>query len=154
MTLKYTARDGGAGFKTTVEGAIRDLTAAMVIDARTTGLVQGYNVRLEFPDEWFRFQQTGSVSLQIPTDSLPYFAVGHAPAIQSVTWRARVNGTPPTCAMSVNGAAFNLAQDATLGKLCVGGSAAITLDTPFTLASATASAITELSLIVHYTLGS
>ena len=44
MTLKYTARDGGGGFKTTVESAIRDLTQTMVLDARTTGLVQGYNV--------------------------------------------------------------------------------------------------------------
>jgi hypothetical protein len=154
LTLKYTARDGGSNFASTVESAIKDMTNAMIVDAHTTGLVQGFNLRLEFPDEWFRFQQTGSVPLTIAADSLPFFTEGHTPTIQGATWLARINGNPATLAMSVDGASFNLAQNATLNKLCVGSSATMTLDTPFTLAATTPASIQELSLVVHYTLGS
>jgi hypothetical protein len=153
VTLKYTARDGGGNFKATVESAIKDLTANMVVDAQTTGLVQGYNVRLEFPDEWFRLQQAGSASLTIRSESLPLFTRAHTPTVQSATWLARINGNPTTYQMSVNATTFNLAQNQTLNKLCAGSSATPALDTPFTLSAASAASIRDLSLIVHYTLG-
>jgi Tc toxin complex TcA C-terminal TcB-binding domain/ABC toxin N-terminal region/Neuraminidase-like domain len=154
LNIKYTARDGGSSFLGAAQNQIKDSTAKMVIDAKTTGLTQGYNVRLEFPDEWFTLQQSGTVSITVPSASLPFFAQGHTPALQSATWLARINGNPATFTMSLNGASFNLAQNATLNKLCSGASAAVAFDAPFTLATVNAGSVQELSLIVHYTLGS
>jgi len=155
MTVRYTARDGGEGFKGTVESAIKDMTSKMILDAKTTGLVQGYNVRLEFPDQWFQLQQSGTTTLTLPSDSLPFFTKGHGPiTVQSVTWLARINNNPATYTMKVNGTSFNLAQNQLLNKLCQGASATVQLDSSFTLASASATSIQELAVVISYTLGS
>jgi hypothetical protein len=153
LNIKYTARDGGSGFRALVEQVLGQHLQGMLVSAQTTGLNQGFNVRLEYADAWHRLQQTASVPLTIGAHQLPFFTVGHKPKIAGARWLARVAGDPSSFEMSVDGSPFSLTQDPSLGNLCTATSPAIKLDTPFTLAAAGAASLQELSLVVNYTLG-
>lgn len=154
LHLHYTARDGGSTFKTMVDAEQRDLLNQIITTASATGLFQAYNLRQQFPNEWWKLKQTNSTQVTIGLQHLPFFVQGHTPAIDSVTWFARVNGDPSLYVMSVDGANFNLNRNTDLAKLCIGSSAPITLDTASTLATSDASKLEDLTVLVHFTIAS
>jgi hypothetical protein len=158
LTLKYTARDGGSGLRTTVEGVLRTALQAMAVDKTSAGLYQAFNVRREFSDAWFRLRQSGTVGLKITADMLPGFSAAHTPAIASARWFGRVAGDPSSFAMSlaVGGASassFSLSTTP-VPKLLGATSPAFALGDDVTLAATGAANLEELSLVVSYTLGS
>jgi hypothetical protein len=73
--------------------------------------------------------------------------------IDSAIWFAKVDGAPAVYVMSQDAVDFNLNRNADLGGLCVGTSVPLTLDTAFTLAATDTSKLKDLTLLVHYTLG-
>jgi hypothetical protein len=148
--LKYTARDGGKGFKDLVEGVLKDFLNAMVLEASRTGLFLAFNLKHEFPNEWYRLKQTKSVSLNVSKDRLPFYVQDRNPHIDSTTWIARIKDNPATLTMSLNGSNFNLNPDANLNNLCKGASNAIALDTDFSLSATNTDALEELWLVCHY----
>lgn len=154
LHLRYTARDGGSGFRTLVDSVERELLDEMTLAASRSGLYQAYNMRQQFSNEWYSLQQTKSATLTIGPQHLPYFARGHSPVIDSVTWFARVEGDPATYVMSLNAVDFNLNRNVDLGRLCVGPSATLTLGTALTLAATDTSKLKDLTLLVHYSIGS
>ncbi len=152
--LKYTARDGGSTFRTTVESALRELLNAMDLHSGVTGLYRAFNLRQEFPEAWYQLKSTNSTTLNLGADKLPYFSSGHTPAVASASWIGKLAGSPPTYAMLLDGVGFNLNKDLNFGGLCKGDSAAITLGTAFTLSAASTADLEDLLLVVKYSLGS
>jgi hypothetical protein len=152
LHVRYTARDGGMSFASVVAGQLKDLMAAMLVDAQNAGLYQGFDVRREFPDEWHLLRQNGTVPVTIRSDQLPFFTQAHGPQIQSVTWLAGVSGNPASYTMSIDGGSFTLSKDATLNNLFKGDSPAITFDHAFTLAAANSGVLDDLAVVIHYKL--
>jgi hypothetical protein len=153
LHLRYSARDGGSGFKNLVEGALKDLLNQMVTAVSGTGLYQAYDLRHELPNEWRRLKQQGSAALTLTADYLPFYVQGHAPAIQSAIWLARMGGAQQIYTLSLNGANFDVAKDAKL-NVWKGASGPITLGAPFTIAMADAGQLEELVLLINYTVAS
>ena len=50
LHIRYTAREGGSGFRTAVEGTIAQGLNQLVTTASTAGLWQGFNLRQQFPN--------------------------------------------------------------------------------------------------------
>jgi hypothetical protein len=147
LTLRYTARDGGSAFRQTVENALAALLTEMEIDDTRKGLFAGVALRDEMPDAWALLNQSGSTSLTMRADNLPYFARGRKLGLQTATWIARTSGDAPD--LAINGKAVTFQAS---GSLFVGSSDPLTLDAPITLATATAANLQDLSVIIGYTL--
>ena len=60
LNLRYTARDGGGGFRAMVEADLASRMNAMVLDAGRTGLFQAIDLRRDRPDLWHRLTTAGS----------------------------------------------------------------------------------------------
>ncbi len=152
--LKYTARDGGSTFRTTVENALRDLLNVMDLHSGVSGLYRAFNLRQEFPEAWYQLKTAKSTTLTLGADKLPYFSAGHTPAAASASWIGRLDGSPSTYTMQLDAVDFNLNKDPNFGGLCKGDSAAITLGTAFTLSATSTTDLEDLLLVVKYSLGS
>ena len=111
-----------------------------------------YDLRTEFPDQWAHLKQTASAQLTVGVQYLPYAFRKHAPAIDRLTWFAKVTGEPAGYAMAVDAAPFTLHRNATLAQLCVGTSANVTLGTTFDLSAVDSSQLEALTMLVHYTI--
>jgi len=153
LRIRYTARDGGSAFRATVEGQLRALMNAMMVDATNTGLYQGFDLRRQFPDEWYQLTQTGTTTLNITTDYLPFFALAHKPAIDAVTWIASLTGNPASTSISIDGTAAPLAASNLFSGRCTGSSVKLTLGTASTLTAADFAKLQEMTFVVHYGLG-
>ena len=154
LHLRYTARDGGSGLRDCVEGALRELLNEMTLAANRSGLFQAYNLRQQFPNEWWQLRETNATQITLGLQYLPFLAQGHAPVIDQVAWFARVDGNPATYVMSVDNVDFTLNRNASLANLCVGSSALVGSGVPFALSAADTSNLVELTMLVHYTLSS
>lgn len=152
--LRYTARDGGSGFKTLVEGALRELLNEMLLQANRTGLFRALDIKREFPQEWRQLKENQSAALTIMEKHLPLFVQGHSPSIGDVTWLARVKGDPSAYGMFLNGVSFNLNREPNLNNLCVGPSDPVTLGTVFTISTTSTADLEELLVLFKYTLAS
>jgi hypothetical protein len=152
--LKYTARDGGSTFRTTVENGLRELLNAMVLHTGASGLYRAFNLRQEFPEAWYQLKTTNATTLNLGPELLPFFSSGHTPGILSASWIARLTGSPATYAMLLDGVSFNLNKDPAFGNLCKGDSAMITLGAAFTLSAVSTAALEDLVVVVKYSLGS
>jgi hypothetical protein len=124
----------------------------MVLAANQTGLFKSYNLRQEFPNEWYRLKQSNTANLTIGLEDLPFFIQGHTPAVDTVMWLGRIKNNPMTFGMSLNGVGFNLNRDPALNNLCKGSSNPITLGTAFTLAASSTADLEDLALLVRYRL--
>jgi hypothetical protein len=152
--LQYTARDGGSGFKKTVEEALQELLNEELLSANETGLFKAFDIQRDFPAEWQSLKQTNGASFTLSEQRLPVFVQGHAPSIDGTTWLARVKGNPPTFVMNLDGTAFNLNSNPDLGSLCIGTSDPITLGTTFTLSATSTADLEELVLVIKYKISS
>jgi hypothetical protein len=125
----------------------------MLLTASQTGLYQAYNLAQQFPNEWWHLKQTKSAQLTLGLQHLPFFLQGHAPAIATVKWYARVNGSPAAGLLAVDAGNVTLSIDPDLAGY-YSGLSAVTLGTPFILASTDPASLEELTMLVHYTIGS
>ena len=64
----------------------------MTLAANRTGLFQAYNLRQQFPNEWWQLKNTAATQITLGPQYLPFLAQGHAPVIDQVAWFARVDG--------------------------------------------------------------
>jgi len=95
MHLRYTARDGGDDFRTSVSGGVLASVSSLLggrtsggnpsTVKTTTGLVVGVHVRRDQPDA-FHVAKQGSADLEVAfgTDRLPYFAVGLGKTVTAI----------------------------------------------------------------------
>jgi Tc toxin complex TcA C-terminal TcB-binding domain len=153
LRIRYTARDGGSAFRSTLEGLLRAMMNAMMVDATNTGLYQGFDVRTQFPNEWYQLTQTGTTTLNLTTDYLPFFASAHKPAIDAVTWIASLTGSPASTSISIDGIAVTLAANSLFSSRCTGSSVKPVLGTASTITAADFAKLQEMTFVVHYNLG-
>lgn len=151
LHLRYTAREGGSGFRSMTEKALGAVLNESLLVAGRTGLYVAYSLRDSFPDAWWQLQDTGSTNITIDEEHLPWAVRSHSPTLTGVTWAAQVDGSPATFPITVDGAGTTLNRDTTMTRLCVGTVVGATLGTPMTVAC-DASDLTDLSVLVAYTI--
>jgi hypothetical protein len=152
LHLRYTAREGGSALAGVASKSLKDTLNAMAVDASRTGLSTSFNLRRSFADQWYELQTTHTTSLTITEANLPFLARGHTVTIDSVTWFARVTGNPAGYQIRVDHAPVTLPRNAD-ARLCIGTGGPIALGSSVLVEAATPG-LTDLTLLVHYTLGS
>ncbi len=82
LHINYTARDGGADFKTAANKSVRNFLSGIAGEAKSNGLYQVYDLKREFPNQWHAFlyppNNTSDQVLLLENlrDRLPYFTKG------------------------------------------------------------------------------
>jgi hypothetical protein len=71
--VRYTARDGGGGFRSAVQANLRSGLNQMILKTGRSGLFHAFDLRRDHPDLWHRLISTGSDSITLDRDWLPYF---------------------------------------------------------------------------------
>jgi hypothetical protein len=153
LHLRYTAREGGSTLSTLATNALRESVNAMAVEASRTGLSQAYNFARSFSDQWYELRTAHSTSITLTPANLPFLARGHTPSIDAVIWYARVEGNAASHDIQVDGATVHLNRDTALGGLYHGTSAAFALGAAVTV-DANVPGLNDLTVLVHYTLGS
>jgi hypothetical protein len=150
LHLRYTARDGGSGFKSTIENKTRDLLNEMVLEAERTGLFQVIDLRYQFPGQWTRLKQSNSTELTLGAENLPFFVKKHTPAIDEVIWVALASGNEAVYEMSVNTDRLELRRDRNTEDVYVGTSNNIVLGTKFTLSASDNRKLEDLTALIRF----
>jgi hypothetical protein len=153
LHLRYTAREGGELLKAAARKAVAD----MIDEGETYPPARLLNVRNEFPSEWHRLKQSGSVEMVIGLDHLPYFAQAWFSAITSVSLFARVSSLSDTFPIDVNGQTVQLTPIKIFGGLHGGhlndpAGEPLVLGVPLTLEVKDADSMEELFLLLQYKL--
>ncbi len=154
LNLRYTARDGGGGFRTMVANGVRERLNEMALKTGRIGLFQAFDLRRDRPDAWHKLITTGNTTLTISADDLPYFTSSRAIAINASRMLARIKGTSGNYALTVGGAAVTLTAPAEveLGGLLSSSALGVALDVPLTIAAAMPNKLDEMILVVNYEL--
>jgi hypothetical protein len=153
LHIRYTALDGGAGCRATVEGGLRDMLNTMALATTRSGLFRAFDLSFEFPDAWYRFQRDKQVTLTLPRTLLPIYATDHAPATEALMLMAVGTGAPASIALTIDGADMTVSQDSAFANTVATRTAdpsPINLDTSFVLASPVADKLERLVMLVKY----
>ncbi len=150
--MRYTARDGGAGFTSLVTNALRTNFNTMVQSAGRVGLFQAFDLKRDRPALWSQLVSTGTAQITIALDDLPYFTRQAADAITSVRVIARVKGAPASYDVTVDGVALTLSApgESGLAGLLAGSTAAFAFGTPVSIAMPMPVVVEELLVVVAY----
>jgi hypothetical protein len=99
---------------------------------------------------------SGSATLQITADDLPYFTSGHAAAISATRIIARVDGAPASYGITVDGnpVTVSAAPEPEFSGLLASSVNGVALATPVAIAAPLPSKLRELIVIVNYSLTS
>ncbi|MCZ8260624.1 MAG: neuraminidase-like domain-containing protein [Beijerinckiaceae bacterium] len=154
LHLRYTARDGGGGFRTLVANGLRANLEAMVQSASRVGLFQAFDLKRDRPALWSQLVATGATQVTITRDDLPYFTRQAANAITAIRVIAKVKGAPASYDIGVNGAALTLSApgEAGLAGLLSGAPAPFAFDAPVPLSIPLPSLIEEYMIVIAYNL--
>jgi hypothetical protein len=150
LHVRYTAREGGAAFRTMAEKALGAILNETVLVASRKGLYVAFSLRDSFPNEWWQLSEAGSTSITIDQAHLPYLARTHNPVLAAMTWAAEVQGAPASYPITIDGTATTLSKDPTMPSLCVGTAGAPVLGTPMAI-SCDASKLQDLTVLISYT---
>jgi len=71
--VRYTARDGGGGFRSAVQTNLSSGLNQMILKTGRTGLFHAFDLRRDHPDLWHRLISTGGDSFTLDRSWLPYF---------------------------------------------------------------------------------
>lgn len=155
LHFRYTARDGGGAFRKLASDTVRERLNVLALKTGRTGLFQAFDLRRDRPDVWHQLTTTGSSSLKLTADDLPYFTRSRALAINASRFIARVKGAPANYGITVGGAqvTLNPPAEAELAGLLASSVPAVALDTPLTIAAPLPNKLEEMILIANYTLG-
>ncbi|NTW39553.1 MAG: hypothetical protein HGA44_06625, partial [Cellulomonadaceae bacterium] len=151
LHIRYTAREGGSAFRSMSEKALGAVLNESLLAAGRTGLYVAYSLRDSFPDAWWQLKDSGTTSITVDEEHLPWAVRTHSPTLTGVTWAAQAAGAPATFPITIDGTGTTLNRDATMTTLCVGTVAGAALGTPITVAC-NAGTLTDLSVLVAYTI--
>jgi hypothetical protein len=148
LHIRYTAREGGSSLRTLAVASLAEKIQEIAQDLAKTGLHVVCDLRRDDSNAWHALKSTGSATVTIGADRLPYFAQSLAPTLGPVTLLARVAGDPAAYTVAVDDAnvALNFSSDFGLNLNDVAGPA---LGVPFTLtvAPGDTAALDDLSLV-------
>ena len=148
LHLRHTARQGGAPLAQQAVESMRE----QFQEADRAGLVRLFSLEHDFPTEWAALRAGETVSLTVAERDLPPFALGHGAMVQRTTWLAGLSGAPAGVQLSLNGNTIGLDPHPALAGLRIGQSAAVELDTAFTLQAENGEQLNSVTLLVGYTL--
>jgi hypothetical protein len=155
--VRYTARDGGRGFRTSVQSNIRSGLSQMILKTGRTGLFHAFDLRRDHPDLWHRLISTGTDSFTLDRNWLPYFISSQGVnlsilSLQLVVKFASGSGTP-TLAWNNSPMSLNPATDPSLAGFSSGAApAGVTFGSSIALSTNSVGQrrISELLLIANY----
>jgi peptidoglycan hydrolase-like protein with peptidoglycan-binding domain len=156
LNLRYTARHGGGGFRTMVQNGLRERMNVLALKTGRTGLFQAFDLRRDRPDVWHRLVTTGTATLTIGPDDLPYFTKSRAVAVTASRILARVTGHPASYGITVAGAAvtLNAAAEPDLAGLLSSSVMGVALETPVTISTPLPNRLEEMIVVINYTMTS
>jgi peptidoglycan hydrolase-like protein with peptidoglycan-binding domain len=152
LNLRYTARDGGGGFRTMVADGVRERLNVIALKTGRVGLFQAFDLRRDRPDVWQKLITTGAAALTFTADDLPYYTSSRAIAINASRILARIKGAPASYNITVGGApvALNAPAEAELAGLLSSSVLGVAMGTPVTISAALPTKIEEMIVIVNY----
>jgi hypothetical protein len=126
--VRYTARDGGGGFRASVQSNLRSGLNQMILKTGRSGLFQAFDLRRDHPDLWHRLISTGTNSFTLDRNWLPYFvgSLGvnlNILSLQLVVKFASGSGTP-TLTWNNSPMSLNPATDPSLAGFSSGAAPA------------------------------
>lgn len=152
LHLRYTARDGGGGFRTMVANGLRERLNVLALKAGRVGLFQAFDLRRDRPDVWNRLKATGTADLTISTDELPYYTSTHAASISATRILAKVGSNPPY-PIVVGGTSVSLTgAGPDLAGLVASSVTPMSFGAPVTIATTTPEQLQEMIVIINYSL--
>lgn len=149
--IKYTAREANE-LKGVVENSLKQMLNEITQQLGEVGLHTAINMRHDLSNEWHLLKKNGTIDLKLDKSRLPYMAQSiDTVEIESVMFISKVQGSPATFKINVDGNATNLARVDEL-KLCKGINSDIELGTTFTLSVSNADKVKleDLLLIVKF----
>ncbi len=149
--IRYTAREGGSTLRALAESTLVDKLQEIKQQINKKGLHLAFNLRHDMPNEWYQLQQTGSAPLTIAKTRLPYFVQPLDMEIKTATFIAKLKNKPASFDITIGGNTLPLGRKEAW-NLYLNDTAAIDLDTPFTLgvAQAQLAHLEDLMLVVKY----
>ena len=155
--FRYTARDGGGGFRASVQSNLRSGLNQMILKTGRTGLFQAFDLRRDHPDLWYRLISTGTDSFTLDRNWLPYFISSQGVnlsilSLQLVVKFASGSGTP-TLTWNNSPISLNPATDPSLAGFSSGAApAGVTFGSSIAIStnSVGQQRIKELLLIVNH----
>jgi hypothetical protein len=151
FNFRITACDGGGGFHDLAANTIRERLNALVLKTGRTGLFHAIDLRRDKPDLWNSLVITGSASLQITEDDLPYFAMRHGATILNTSRiLARVHGEPVTHTITVatNPVILNAPPQPNLHGLLSSSLNGLAMATPFVISAPLAPKLRDIIIII------
>jgi hypothetical protein len=108
--VRYTARDGGGGFKSSVQSNLRSGLNQMILKTGRNGLFHAFDLRRDHPDLWHRLISTGGDSFTLDRNWLPYFIgnQGVSLTIRSLRLLAKFASGAGSPTLGWNGGAISL----------------------------------------------
>jgi hypothetical protein len=75
--IRYTAREGGEGFRKEVESSLKTALSTIIVEDDKTGLFRFFSAKRDFPNEWHQFLhrtagETGQLSLDLEEKRFPF----------------------------------------------------------------------------------
>jgi hypothetical protein len=155
--VRYTARDGGGSFRSTVQSNLKTGLNQMILKTGRTGLFHAFDIRRDHPGLWHRLISTGNDSFILDRNWLPYFIGSQGVSLNVLSLRllAKFASGAGSPTLSWNGGAISLnpAADPALAGFSSGAApAGVTFGSSVALStnSVGQQRIRELLLIVNY----
>lgn len=147
--VRYTAREGGSSLKSRAKAALIAKLQEMKQGLAKTGLHSVIDLKRDDYDAWYLLKSSGTATITIKPDRLPYFVQPLAPTIGPVTLLAKVAGDPASYSVSVDGTNIALGFNGAWG-FNLNDVAGLALDTPtaFSVAAPALAALEELVLMI------
>ena len=148
MHIRYTAREGGSSLRSLAVTSLSDKLQEIAQDLAKTGLHVVYDLKRDNYTAWHALKSTGTATITIGSDRLPYFARSLTPSLGPVTMLADATGDPAAYTVAIDGTNVALNYSPDMG-LNLNDHAGPVLDTPFTLtvAAGDLAALNELNLV-------
>lgn len=154
LHLRYTARDGGSAFRNLASDTIRERLNVLALKTGRIGLFQAFDLHRDRSDVWNKLITTGSSSLKLTAEDLPYFTRSRAVEIRVSRLIVRVKEAPTHYDITVGGGrvTLNPASEVEFDGLLSSSNLAVALDVPLTISTPMPNKLEEMILIINYNL--
>jgi hypothetical protein len=147
--IRYTARDGGSGLRSLASSSLMAKLQQIKQGLSRTGLHTLLDLKRDDHNAWHALKSSGSATITIGQDRLPYFVQPLSPTLGAATLLVKAVGNPASYPVTVQGNVIALGFQANWG-FNLNDVNGLALGVPVTLSVAAAQlpALQELSLVV------
>jgi hypothetical protein len=147
--IRYTARDGGSGLRSLASTSLMAKLQQIKQGLSKTGLHTMLDLKRDDYNAWHALKSTGSTTITIGADRLPYFVQPLSPTLGTATLLTKADGNPASYPIAVQGNPVALGFQASWG-FNLNDVNGLALDTPVTLSvpAGQLPALQELCLVL------